>query len=374
VRDTAPYRYRIRRADTGEERWILAHGEATFEVVDGIEKATRYTGTVQDITEQKRAQDALIESEARLRLAVDAGDMAVWEVELDTDKLIHSPQLNVLFGFPADAHPSVEELRSRYAPGERDRLARERQALLAGRDQPLQTEFRVIWPDGSEHWLLLRAAIVPNEGRTGKRAIGVIMETTERKLAEERVRTVAAELQHRMKNLLTIVQTIATQTLRDLNAHPAVESFLGRLQALAAATDIFTLSNWSTVEVGSVISEITAPFRNEATENIVVRGERVRVPSNVAIALGLAAHELCTNAAKYGSLSAPGGRVEVEWSRNDGGLVLEWREVGGPAVRAPQHKGFGTRLLERGIFAESEGRIRLDYAPEGLVAHIEAKL
>ena len=126
-----PYRYRIRRADTGEVRWVLAHGEAIFAERDGEIRATRYIGTLQDITEQKQAEDALTESEARLRLAVETGKMAVWEIDLTANSVTPSPELNLLCGFPADAAPSIAEFRARYAPGEAERIDREAAELQA---------------------------------------------------------------------------------------------------------------------------------------------------------------------------------------------------------------------------------------------------
>jgi PAS domain S-box-containing protein len=376
IRATEPYRYRIRRADTGEVRWILAHGEATFGEVGGAAKALRYIGTMQDITEQKRAEDALIDSEARLRLAVEASQMAVWELDLVAGTIAHSPQLNILCGFPPDAQPTLDDFRSRYAPGERERIEREGQAVQARGETQIQTEFRQVWPDGTERWMLLRAAVAPGSAGYGERVIGVLMDVTEHKLAEERTALVARELQHRFKNTLSIVQTIAMQTFRNKgNAGDAVESFFGRLRALAMATDIITLNDWSNASLSEVIDQITRPFRDPGRESFILTGDDIQLPSKVAVSLGMALHELCTNAAKYGALSTPSGRVLLDWQRAaDNRLLIEWREQDGPPVSAPKRSGFGTKLLERSLFVEPVGKVDLRFDPLGVIVRIEVQL
>ncbi|HEV7277096.1 MAG TPA: HWE histidine kinase domain-containing protein [Devosiaceae bacterium] len=375
VRDSRVYRYRIRRADTGEQRWILAYGEATFADVEGVTRALRYTGTIQDITDQKRAEEALAESEARLRLTVDAAQMAVWEVDVASGAVTHSPQLNLLCGFPPDARPTLEEFRSRYAPGERERLEQESAAIRERGGTQMQTEYRQLWPDGSEHWMLLRAAFAPGDSGSS-RVLGVLIDITDSKRAEARTALVARELQHRMKNALTIVQTIARQTFRDASdPAAAVDAFIGRLQALAAATDIVTLNDWTDGSICAVVEQITLPFRDVGLDPFVTEGKDRLLPSKVAIGLGMALHELCTNAAKYGALSSPEGRVRLRWEVEEAGrLSVTWQEVDGPPVVVPDRRGFGSRLLERGLFVEPEGRVQIDFLPEGVLARIIVNL
>jgi PAS domain S-box-containing protein len=159
LRENAPYRYRIYRADDHQLRWILAYGEAEFS--DEHSKATRYLGTIQDITDQVGAERALMESEARLRLAIEVADMAVWEVNLDTFEVTGSAQLNLLCGFPSDARPSFADFQTRYAPGEFERVQKLGAEAQAHGESHIQTVIYQVWPDGTEKWLLLRAQVAP---------------------------------------------------------------------------------------------------------------------------------------------------------------------------------------------------------------------
>ncbi|MDO9712236.1 PAS domain S-box protein [Paracraurococcus lichenis] len=186
LRESVPYEYRIRRSD-GEVRWVLAHGSAIFAEHGGGLRAVRYLGTIQDITARKRAEQAVQESESRLRLAVDAGRMAVWEYDVAADQIVGSPALYRLLGFADGVTPTIEEVRGRYAPGERDRLRSIGQAALERGERFFEAEHGYLWPDGSLHWLALRAELVMQHGLP-VRVVGVVMDVTDRKRAEAELR------------------------------------------------------------------------------------------------------------------------------------------------------------------------------------------
>lgn len=384
-------RYRIRRADTGELRWIRSLVSAHPHAADP-KRASSYTGIIEDITEETRANFALMESEERFRLAIEAGKMAVWEVDLETGTVTNSPALNLLFGFPKDATPSFDELRSRYAPGEVDRLAREgatleevRQRYAKGELRPrheerssgaddrtqVQAELSIIVPSGERKNLLYRAQYAYSlEGRP--RITGLLVDITDRKIAEERLAVVARELQHRVKNSLAVVNTIASQSFRDtVDARSAVKSFQERLQALARATDIILGSTAQDADVAEIVHTITKPYRIVELDSFDIEGASVRVPGKVATAISMALHELCTNAVKYGALSVPDGRVSLSWSlAPDGRLTLRWIESGGPRVLPSPSRGFGTQLLDILVATDLAGSLDLRFEPEGLVCRI----
>ncbi|MDX7951772.1 sensor histidine kinase [Lichenihabitans sp. Uapishka_5] len=186
------------------------------------------------------------------------------------------------------------------------------------------------------------------------------------------------ELNHRVKNTLAIIQSIAMQTLRDEDITPQIrEAFMARLMALADAHDVLTAESWDGAELDAVITK-AAIIHQAAGGNSRFRlsGPPIRLTPKTAVALSMAFHELATNAAKYGALSVSTGKVDVDWSleKSEAGdrLSLCWTERAGPYVMGPARKGFGSRLIERGLAGELAGDATLDFRPDGLVCTIHA--
>lgn len=375
LRQNETYRYRIRRSDTGEVRWVLAHGKATFAEVDGKMQAVSYVGTLQDITEQANWESRLQESEERLRVAIGAGQMAVWEMDLLTGKPTISPELCALYGFGPEESPVQEDFRKRYAPGERERIEREATEFMQRGETQMQFEAKHIWPDGTVKWLAIRAQLLKNDAGVPVRAIGVVMDVTERRTMEDRLAIVARELQHRVKNSLSVVQTIAAQTFRPSRPYAeALPAFTGRLQALAVATDIITRTDWMDGSVAEIVDQVTQPYRDATKDAFRLSGPEIGVPSKVAVGLGMALHELCTNALKFGALSGPEGLIDLEWREENDWLEVTWRESGGPVILPPVSTGFGSRLLTKGIFEGPSGSVELRFHSEGVVCFIRANV
>jgi PAS domain S-box-containing protein len=366
-RSQESYRYRITRADNGEERWLLAHGGAVF--FDN--QPVRYTGTLQDITNDVAVQGELEDEQARLRLALSAGELAIWELDVPTSRVTASKELNRLYRFSDDATPKIEEFQALYAPGERERVEAESAASFARGDTTIRFEAKHQWPDGLVKWIAIRAQILVDDQGTPTRVIGVAMDVTDRRRYEEHLHLTARELQHRVKNSLAVVQSIAAQSFRGARSkEEGVRVFTDRLHALAAATDLLTKRNWNPVPVGEVVEEILRPFWDEKRSRITVEGPQAPVPSDIAVNLGMALHELCTNAVKYGALSNDRGKVSLFWRFSEGGLILDWQETDGPKVAPPPRKGFGTRLLTGGLLHEGVGRVELDFRATGVQCRI----
>jgi PAS domain S-box-containing protein len=180
-----PFEYRIVQRG-GAIRWVVVHGHAIVGTVDRADRVVRYVGTIQDITDRKTAEQVLLESQARLHLAMDAGRMAIWEHDAQSCDITPSPGICSLLGFAVNAVPTQAEVRARWALGERERCALEIQDARMGDGRYYEGEHRFIWPDGSSHWLMLRAEFQPGS-RKSEPLIGVAMDVTQRKMTEEKI-------------------------------------------------------------------------------------------------------------------------------------------------------------------------------------------
>lgn len=155
-----------------------------------------------------------------------------------------------------------------------------------------------------------------------------------------------------------------------------LQSFIDRLFALARAHDVLTRENWDGAELNEVIREVLAPHLRESSERFEINGPHLRLTPSMALALAMAFHELAINAAKYGALSVPSGRILINWSTTNNPLRfdLRWEEHGGPPVETPTRRGFGTRLIERMLANDLSGEVQLAYEPTGVTCAITAPL
>jgi len=183
------------------------------------------------------------------------------------------------------------------------------------------------------------------------------------------------ELNHRVKNTLATVQAMATQTLKGVEAGPR-DTFLARLFALSSQHDLLTLDNWEGASFEGVLRRALRPWREHGRARFTIEGPAVHLDTKRALALGMAFHELASNAATYGALSNESGIVRVSWTLDPDNqlLKLHWEEEGGPPVSEPSHRGFGLRLIEQGLGREISGIVALDFRKEGLVCEWQMKL
>jgi len=245
-----------------------------------------------------------------------------------------------------------------------DRLELET-ALRTGRAEDSRWHVR----RGGE-WFWANGVLIAFKRRGARALLKIVRDETSTKLAMEHRVLLLNELNHRIKNTLTTVQSIAEQTLRSASVKPAIrDNLAGRLMALSHVHDVLVQESWAGADLAEVVDQAVAAYRDDGSR-FVIDGPPVRLSPVIAVSISLALHELATNALKHGGLSSPQGRVSVSWTDAHDGvgrrfLTLLWKESHGPKVSSPTRTGFGARLLAR-VFSDSGGSTRLDYEPAGL--------
>jgi PAS domain S-box-containing protein len=233
--------------------------------------------------------------------------------------------------------------------------------------------------DGSLFWAAVFISPVQDESGAVVQHLASFMDLTKHKAGEAHCRMLIEELNHRVRNTLSTVQAIVRQAVRGLSEPVLIQDAIeSRLFALSRSHDLLTQESWEGAGLLDLVTKALEPFRALAcnSSRFVISGSDTRLSPKVALALGIAFHELAANAMAHGALSNEEGRVLIEWTverRDDGSglLVVRWEESDGPPVTAPSRKGFGALVLERGLAHELGGTVRLDYRTDGLVCTME---
>jgi PAS domain S-box-containing protein len=373
-----PIRYRRDVGGIEETRYfdfvyapIMEDGELTGIFCEGFE-----------VTDAIRANRFLRDREEQLRLASEAAEVGLWDLDLITDTLFWAPRVKAMFGISPDATVSMRDFHARLHPGDHDRVSKAFAAALDPQACALyDVEFRTIGQeDRVVRWVAMKGRGIFNAQGDCIRVLGAALDITSRKTAEAHLRLMVNELNHRVKNSLAIVQAIAAQTLRRGEVADHIrEAFTDRLLALSRAHDVLTDERWTGANLHDLARQAAMPYGADGADpngQFVIRGPAINLSPQSAIAIALAFHELATNAAKYGALSVPGGQVWIEWTssseRNEIHLHLTWTEVGGPPVVAPTTTGFGARLLKKGLAAELHGEVKIAFPPTGVICTIDA--
>jgi PAS domain S-box-containing protein len=377
VQQVADYdvEYRVNGPD-GRLAWIALKGRAQY----GPEgEPLGMIGVIQDITGRKAAEQGIRDSEARYRALFEQAAVGVMHADLDGRWTMVNRRMAEILGYDSPKDLLGKTYLEVTHPDDRAQGEVLRKALDDGQIPYVQREKRYLRRDGSSVWVNVSVSVVrdPASGAPRHR-VAVVQDITEQRRAQERQALLVNELNHRVKNTLAAVQAIVAQGLRGAGVGGEVrEAIESRLIALARSHDLLTREKWRSARLADLVGLALDPYRSAADQppRCSLFGPEVRLPPSLVLALGLAFHELATNAAKYGALSREGGRVAVSWSWLPGGsdrqLRLCWLESGGPPVHPPQRKGFGSRLLERGLSHELEGAVRLDYRSAGLFCEIE---
>jgi PAS domain S-box-containing protein len=318
-----------------------------------------------DITERKRAEEAARRAELEFRDFVenasvgmhwvDADGIIVWANRTEMDMLGFTRE-EYIGRHVAEFHvskPLIANILKR----------------LADRETLLNYEAQLRCRDGSLRHVLINSNVLWD----GDRFVHTrcfTRDITDRKQSEAQIATLAREAEHRAKNVLATVQATVHLTQSD-TPDGLKQAIAGRIQALANVHTLFVESRWTGAKLRNLVTQELSPYCRDGDPRARIDGADVLLEPNAAQAIAVCLHELATNAAKYGALSAPEGRVHIDWSRaTDGRLILRWTEANGPLVAQPTRRGFGMRVMERMVRSPLKGEIRFDWLQEGLACEI----
>lgn len=338
-----------------------------------------------DITWRKNAERDLQTALVRTELALEAGQTGVWEWDMADGAMVWDARMRHLFDLTVDEPVSFELLESLI---HREDVLKTREATAAAtdpdRDGEYDVEFRLAPPPRSpgqmgnppERWVALRGRSVFEDGEA-VRMIGIGRDISERKQREAHVHMLMREIAHRSKNLLAVIQAMARQTATAGGTAKEFETrFTARLEALAGSQDLLVMQDWHGASITDLARSQLVHYSDLIGVRIHVSGPDLLLKPEAAQNIGLALHELSTNAAKYGALSNQGGQVRLAWEivgqdTPDATLRMIWEETGGPPVAPPEREGFGHKVLKRIAAHALEGRVTLDFNPDGLVWRME---
>lgn len=297
-----------------------------------------------------------------------SGSVGIWAWREGEEGIVLDPIAASLCGAQAGRPVAAAELLSLIHPDDRGRAAAMTGAMPEG--GACREEVRILRADGTTRWVEVRGRRVRSDGGL---LAGTVADIDRPKAEAQRQEDLSAEIGHRMKNLMATVQAIVFQTLRESDDMGAAATAVSeRMAALGRSHDLVLSKGWGSAGLAETVELVAGYFGRSRFD---VTGPELDLPPRVALALSMALHELATNAVKYGALTVPEGRVRVAWRVEEGErLVLDWRELRGPAVARPTRKGLGTRLLDRVLSAEMHGETRMLFEPEGLRCRIAGDL
>ena len=350
---------------SGEVRWIQAKGNATFE----NNRPVRMAGIVLDITARKQMEATLRESEQRYRGVFQHAGTGIAIKDTRGRFLSCNPAFTKMLGYSEEELLQLD-LLSLVHPDDRDADMAAIKRLVAEEIPDCELLSRYVGKGGQAIWVNKHVSLIRDESGRPANIVALVTDMTERKQSEEHIQLLLREVTHRSKNLLTLVQAVARQTVA-ASPEDFLKRFDERIQALAASQDLLVKHGWKGAELEQLIRFQLSPFKDLFASRIRLDGPSVLISASAAQALGMAIHELATNANKYGALSRPSGRVDVCWHFTDGDdgeqrFVLSWSEAAGPPVAKPVRRGFGSKVICHLIECSLNGRVELDYAPSGL--------
>jgi PAS domain S-box-containing protein len=368
--DQTPYTTEVRyRSAEGEYRWHIIRAAPVHNAATG--EFNGWVGTSVDIHDLKLTEAALRVSEERLSLAQSAAGIGVFDWDVPSGKVTWTEEQERLFGMEKGAFKEdFSGWEERVLPEDLGPANKAIEEALARHDPDINLNYRIRRPDGIRNIDTIALFFYDEKGAP-LRMVGVNIDITRYKEAENRQNLLIRELHHRVKNTLATVQAIVGSTARTASSiDDFYQGFVGRIVSLARTHNLLTEDLWQKAALEDLVQTELGPYEDEARNRITIEGPHLELPSEAAVPIGMAIHELTTNAAKHGALSTFGGQVDVRWRVEPGEqrpvLHFTWVEHGGPRVSTPTRQGFGTRLLQRVLATQLQAEVSMDFPEEGL--------
>ena len=321
---------------------------------------------IEDISARKQAVEELRKSEERFRSSILGSPLPIILFDDQEQILAVSQSWLEKTGYSREELRRLEDWTTR-AYGERTDEARDRiRQTMSTEPQAQLAEMPIRTKDGRERLWSFVSSVLGTQSDGRRLFVSMAYDATERKAQEDQIFFLMREVNHRAKNMLSLVQAIARQT-----AAREPEDFVGRfnerIRALAANQDLLVRNEWQGVDVGDLVTAQLAHFADLVGSRIAMDGPRLRLNAAAAQAIGMAMHELATNAGKYGALSVDAGRVDVRWRVEGDTFMMSWAERNGPSVSPPKRRGFGSTVVDLMVRQTVNGEVQLDYIASGVV-------
>ncbi|WP_172123916.1 MULTISPECIES: HWE histidine kinase domain-containing protein [unclassified Devosia] len=318
-----------------------------------------------------RTAAALIREEWRHALTLEAGKVGSWVWDVPSGEITCNDTFRRMYGLPDNEAIDAQQVLDALHANDQERLREEiKGSLEEGADFNVEARSA-----DATRWLAMRGRVYQRDA-DGRPLVlmGASTDISENKLSADNTRLLLRELNHRVKNTLAMIQSVARQTIRQ-NPDPQsfIEAFSGRLKTISDAHVLLANRDWSGVTMYEVIGSQFGPHFLEEPDRAKVEGENIMLPADHALGLGLILHELTTNTHRYGAWASENGVVDIVWEITDTpvrGLSLNWRERGGPRVSTPTEYGLGARLIERSLAKVLDSKVDLKFNPAGVEASI----
>ena len=341
------------------------------QLVDLAELASALFALKDEARVRARTADALMREEWRHALTLEAGKVGSWVWDIATGEVACNDMFRRMHGLPELGTVTLDQILDAFQQSDR---AAVRAGLQQSMDSGIDYSAEARLADSSR-WLTMRGRVYQRDAEGHPQVMmGASIDVSESKLTAEQTRLLLRELNHRVKNTLAMIQSVARQTIRQ-NPDPKafLDAFSGRLRTISDAHVLLADRDWSGVQLYEVLASQLGPNFKTAPDRVMVKGDDIALPADHALGLGLILHELTTNAHRHGAWTSSLGMVSISWTIHpapEAGLELHWEETGGPEVTKPGEYGLGVRLIERGLAKVLDSKVDLQFAPRGVKADV----